>query len=297
MQSAPSFIPATRTPMYSRTCEVASDLAMPLLLADIIAVLERMAPPSLAEAWDAVGLQIGDPHRRIGSVWVALDPGPDVVTAACRSRADLLITHHPLFFRPLQRIEIGTPSGTVIEQAVRHRLAIYCMHTNLDAAAGGLNDLLARRLGLRRLRPLRLPDDITARPHPGIGRLGTLKRPMGLSDLARWVKQRLGAASVRMAGDPALCVRHVALVTGSGGSAVGGFLRTEADAFISGDLRYHEVREIEYARRGVVDVGHFHSEHLMVDAIAQRLRRAFGRRRPPVRVQACALEKDPFSVV
>jgi putative NIF3 family GTP cyclohydrolase 1 type 2 len=89
----------------------------------------------------------------------------------------------------------------------------------------------------------------------------------------------------------------VALVTGSGGSAVGGFLSTDADAFISGDLRYHEVRDIEYARRGVLDVGHFHSEHLMVDAIAQRLRRIFGRRHPPVRVQACSLEKDPFTVV
>lgn len=270
---------------------------MPLILADIIDVLERMAPPALAEAWDPVGLQIGDPQRRIESVWVALDPGPDVVAAACRSRADLLITHHPLFFSPLQRIETHTALGTVIDQAVRHRLAIYCMHTNLDAAADGLNDLLAQRLGLRRLRPLMPPGDITGRQHPGIGRIGTLVRATRLSDLARLVKQRLGAAAVRMAGDPALRIKHVAIVTGSGGSAVGTFLRMEADAFISGDLRYHEVRDIEYARRGVVDVGHFHSEHLMVDAIVQRLRRAFGRRRPPVRVQACALEKDPFSVV
>lgn len=283
--------------MVSRTREVVSDLFMPLLLADIIDALERMAPPSLAEAWDPVGLQIGDPQRRIDSVCVALDPGPDVVAAACRSRADLLITHHPLFFRPLQRIETNTALGTVIEQAVRHRLAIYCMHTNLDAAADGLNDLLARRLGLRRLRPLRPPGDITDRQHPGIGRIGTLVQATCLLDLARLVKQRLGAAAVRMAGDPALRVKHVALVTGSGGSAVGTFLRMELDAFISGDLRYHEVRDIEYARRGVVDVGHFHSEHLMVDAIVQRLRRAFGRRRPPVRVQACSLEKDPFSVV
>jgi dinuclear metal center YbgI/SA1388 family protein len=289
-------MPATCQPVGFRTREVESHV-MPLLLADILSVLERMAPPSLAEAWDNVGLQIGDPHQRVDSVWVALDPGPEVVAAACRCRADLLITHHPLFFRPIQRIEINTPIGTVVEQAVRHRLAIYCMHTNLDAAADGLNDLLARRLGLRRLRPLRPPVDITGQRHPGIGRIGTLVRATRLSDLAQLVKQRLGAGAVRMAGDPALRVKHVALVAGSGGSAVGEFLRAEADAFISGDLRYHEVRDIEYARRGVVDVGHFHSEHLMADAIAQRLRRAFGPRRPPVRVQACSLEKDPFSVV
>ncbi len=270
---------------------------MQLLLADIINVLEDIAPPSLAEAWDNVGLQIGDLRRRVNSIWVALDPGPDVVAAACRGQVDLLITHHPLFFRPLQRIETDTPSGAVIEQSVRHGLAIYSMHTNLDAVAGGLNDLLAHRLKLRRLRPLVPPRDTTGRRRHGIGRVGALTRAMRLSDLAREVKQRLGAAAVRMAGDPGLRVKYVALATGSGGSVVGDFLNSEAEAFISGDLRYHEVRDIEYARRGVVDVGHFHSEHLMTDAIAQRLQRAFGQRHPRLQVQVCPLERDPFSVV
>ncbi len=270
---------------------------MQLLLADIINALERMAPPSLAEAWDNVGLQIGDLRRRIDSVWVALDSGPDVVAAACRFQVDLLITHHPLFFRPVKQIATDTPSGAVIELAVRHGLAIYCLHTNLDAVAGGLNDLLAHRLGLRRLGPLMPPGGASDSRRHGIGRVGTLSRAMPLVDLAREVKQRLGAATVRMAGDPDLRVKRVAVATGSGGSLVGDFLKTDAHAFISGDLRYHEVRDIEYARRGVVDVGHFHSEHLMVDAMVQRLRRAFSRRHRRFQVQACSLEKDPFSVV
>jgi dinuclear metal center YbgI/SA1388 family protein len=270
---------------------------MQLLLADIIEVLEHMAPPSLAEGWDNVGLQIGDPHRWINSVWVALDPGPDVVAAACRSQVDLLITHHPLFFHPVQRVQTDTPLGAVIELAVRHGLAIYCLHTNWDAVSGGLNDVLARRLGLRHLRPLRRSQGASDRRLHGIGRVGRLVRTRDLCDLAQEVKQRLGAVAVRMAGDPRLEVQHVALATGSGGSLVGDFLGTEAEVFISGDLRYHEVRDIEYARRGVIDVGHFHSEHLTVDAIVQRLRRAFRRRHPRLRIQACSLEKDPFSVV
>jgi dinuclear metal center YbgI/SA1388 family protein len=270
---------------------------MQLLLADIIDALERMAPPSLAEAWDNVGLQIGDPRRPIHSVWVALDPGPDVVAAACRSQVDLLITHHPLFFRPVKQIAADTPLGTTIELAVRHGMAIYSLHTNLDAVAEGLNDLLAQRLGLRRLGLLGSPGDARGSRRHGLGRVGSLPRAMPLVDLARQVKQRLGAAAVRLAGNPALRVTRVALATGSGGSLVGDFLNTDADAFISGDLRYHDVRDIEYARRGVVDVGHFHSEHLMVDAVAQRLRRTFGRRHRQFQVQACSLEKDPFSVV
>jgi GTP cyclohydrolase I len=270
---------------------------MQLLLADIIRVLEHMAPPSLAEAWDNVGLQIGDPGRRVRSVWVALDPGPDVVTAACRAQVDLLVTHHPLFFHPLKRIETHTPFGGAIAQALRHDLAIYCLHTNLDAVADGLNDLLARRLGLRRLRPLVATHGSADRPRHGLGRIGALAAAMPLAKLAREVKQRLGAGVVRIAGDPGLRVKYVALATGSGGSLVGDFLNSAAEAFISGDLRYHEVREIEVARRGAVDVGHFYSEHLMTDAVAQRLRRAFSRRHPGLSVQACALEKDPFAAV
>jgi dinuclear metal center YbgI/SA1388 family protein len=265
---------------------------MQLRLGDIVKVLERMAPPALAEAWDNAGLQIGELQRPVRSVWVALDPGPDVVAGACRAQVDLLVTHHPLFFRPVKRIETDTPLGSAVEQALRHGVAIYCLHTNLDAAADGLNDLLARRLGLRRLQPL-----VPASGRAGIGRIGALAAPLPLAELAQAVKRRLEAAAVRMVGDPGLRVTRVALVTGSGGSLVGAFLTSSAEAFISGDLRYHEVREIEYARRGAVDVGHFHSEHLMAEAVAQRLRRAFGRRRPGLRVQVCPLENEPFATV
>jgi dinuclear metal center YbgI/SA1388 family protein len=272
-------------------------LAMQLLLADIVSVLEHLAPPALAEAWDNVGLQIGDPRRPVRSVWVALDPGPDVVGAACSAQVDLLVTHHPLFFHPIKRIAIDTPLGGLIEQALRHGLAIYCLHTNLDAVADGLNHLLARRIGLRQLRPLTVAPGVTASSRHGIGRIGTLAKAMPLADLAQSVKRQLGAATVRMAGDPGLRVRQVAVASGSGGSLVGDFLKSSAEAYISGDLRYHEVRDIQYARRGVVDVGHFHSEHLMTGAVAERLRRAFGRRHTGLRVQACPLEKDPFATV
>jgi len=271
--------------------------AMDLLLADIIQLLEDIAPPSLAEEWDNAGLQIGDPRSRVEKVWVALDPGPEVVAAACRSRVNLLVTHHPLFFRPVKRIEIQTPLGAIVAQAVRHRLAVYTLHTNLDAAADGLNDLLARRLGLQRRRPLVQQRVVADGRRHGMGRIGALQRTRSLSDLAREVKQRLGAEAVRMAGDPELRVKRVALSTGSGGSLVAEFLRTEADVFISGDLRYHEVRDIEYARRGAIDVGHFHSEHLMTTAITHRLRRAFCRRHPRLRVEAFPHEKDPFTVL
>jgi dinuclear metal center YbgI/SA1388 family protein len=270
---------------------------MALILADILRVLEKIAPPHLAEDWDNSGLQMGDPGREVGSVWVALDPSPDVVSAACRKGVGLLVTHHPLIFRPLKQIDTRTPLGAVIEKALRHRLAVYAMHTNLDAAAAGLNDMLGERLGVQRRKPLVGHEGTGTRHGTGIGRSGVLPTRMRLSELARAVKRRLGLETVRIAGDGSRSVRRVALSTGSGGSLVPQFLSSTADVFITGDLRYHDAREIEAAQRGAIDIGHFHSEHLMAAAVALRLRRALHRRRATIRVEACSIEKDPFQVV
>lgn len=271
--------------------------AMALILADILRVLEKMAPPHLAEEWDNVGLQVGDPGREVGSVWVALDPSPDVVSAACRKGVGLLVTHHPLIFRPLKQIDTRTPLGGVIEKALRHRLAVYAMHTNLDAAADGLNDMLAERLGVQRRKPLVGREETGTRAGPGIGRSGVLPARIRLSELAAEVKRRLGLETVRIAGDGSQYVKRVALSTGSGGSLLPHFLSSPADVFITGDLRYHDAREIEAAQRGAIDIGHFHSEHLMTAAVAQRLRRALHRRHATIPVEACSIERDPFQIV
>ena len=268
--------------------------AMAVTLSDIIRILEKMAPPSLAEEWDNVGLQVGNPCRNVSSVWVALDPSPDVVAAACRARVDLLITHHPLIFRPLNRINVLTPQGVVIARAIQRCLAVYSMHTNLDAVSAGLNDMLAHRLGLQRLKPLAFRPGANNSRARGMGRVGWLPRRMTVRELAMEVKRRLGIETVRAAGDEMGKVKRVALSTGSGGSFVPQFLASDAEAFITGDLRYHEAREIEAAGRGAIDIGHFHSEHLFAGVLAQRLRRALRGCRPAFRVEACPLERDAF---
>jgi len=266
-------------------------------LSDIIPILEEIAPPSLAEDWDNVGLQIGDPRRAISSIWVALDPSLDVVAAACQAKVGLLVTHHPLFFRPLKRIDICSPLGKILELAIRHRMAVYSMHTNLDAVCEGLNDWLARRLRLRGLRPLSpVAGGLHGLQH-GIGRVGTLAAGMSLQDLALAIKQRLGLSTVRVAGDVMLRVKRIALSTGSGSSLVARFLASNAEAFISGDLRYHEAREVQAAKRGLIDIGHFQSEHLVTAELAKRLRSILGRRLRGIEVKAYALEKDPFILV
>jgi putative NIF3 family GTP cyclohydrolase 1 type 2 len=115
--------------------------------------------PRLAESWDNVGLQIGNRNWPVKKVWTALDPLPEVVARACESDVDLLVTHHPLFFKPVTHIDCESPIGQIVEMALTRRLAIFSAHTNLDSVPGGVNDVLVGRMGLRKVRVLADPAD------------------------------------------------------------------------------------------------------------------------------------------
>jgi len=130
---------------------------MSATVADILKAMEKIAPSNLAEDWDNVGLQVGQKNWPVKKVWVSLDPVLDVVTNACQNDADLLITHHPLIFKPLHSVDFGTPTGSIIRMAARHKMAIFTSHTNLDIVAEGLNDVLAEAIGLKRLEVLGKP--------------------------------------------------------------------------------------------------------------------------------------------
>jgi len=121
---------------------------------DLLGLLHGLFPPELAEEWDNVGLQVGDPTAPVQRVLVALDPTGEAVAAACERGAQLLITHHPLLFKPLRRLTADDPVGRVVWQAVRNGVAIMAAHTNLDVAADGLNHWLAARLELTEVEPL-----------------------------------------------------------------------------------------------------------------------------------------------
>jgi dinuclear metal center YbgI/SA1388 family protein len=263
---------------------------MKATVGDLLEILETIAPAELAEEWDNSGLQVGARHWPVKKIRVALDPQPEVVVSACRENADLLVTHHPLIFRPLRRVDAATPVGRAVEAALAHKMAVVAVHTNLDIARGGLNDLLAERIGLENISSL----DTHAEKRPGLGRIGNLPLPVSLSDLVRQIKERMGLSTVRMAGDTSLAVSRVAVCTGSGGSLMSAFFASEAQVFVSGDLRYHDAREAENAGRALVDIGHFGSEHLMVGALAERLREAIQRRGFSAAVEECRTEQDPF---
>jgi len=126
-------------------------------LADVIGLLNRFFPPDLAEDWDNVGLQVGDPKTKIDTILVCLDAEEISLKEAQRHNAQLIISHHPLIFKPLERLSPTDSTGRILFDAIRNDIAIVCAHTNLDRAADGLNDWLGERLGLADTTPLEKP--------------------------------------------------------------------------------------------------------------------------------------------
>lgn len=124
-------------------------------ISDVAGIINKIAPFSRAEEWDNVGLQVGDPAAPVDRIMVALDPGRDALEAAIAAGCRCLLTHHPFIFRPLKRISCADPVGELISLAIKHDLAVISLHTNLDVARGGVNDLLAGQLGVTACVPLK----------------------------------------------------------------------------------------------------------------------------------------------
>ncbi len=270
----------------------------------MVAFMERLAPPFLAESWDNCGLQVGDLKWPVKKVWVALDPLLPTISSAARQQIDLVITHHPLIFKPLRKIDLDTIEGKIISTALGARTAIYSAHTNLDSAREGINDLLARKIGLAHLAAMVPAKAGEGREHGhldppvmGMGRIGILDPPLTVGQLAQEIKEKLRLEKVKVAGQMDRIVRKAAVCSGSGGGLLADFMASDADVFVSGDLRYHDARSVEDAGRALIDVGHFASEHLIVDALCRQLSQIVTESGWDVQIAPCLMEQDPFEFV
>lgn len=263
-------------------------------LKEILAVLGELAPPSLAEDWDTVGLQLGHHAWPVRRILVALDPTPGVVAEAVACEADLVVTHHPLFFKALRVIDCATPVGAVIEGLLTRHISLVSAHTNLDSVQGGVNDVLADVLNLQDAVPLQPAEAFAG---CGLGRVGHLLRPLPLVELARDVQRRLPGSQLRVVGMPQLEVSKVVICSGSGAGLLDAFFASGAEAFITGDVRYHDAREVESRQRGLIDIGHFESEHLVLQRLAELLDDRLRAAGKAIDVLVAQTEETPFRTV
>lgn len=251
-----------------------------LTVRDVIEVLEEFAPTALAEEWDSVGLQVGNPEQTCRTVAIGLDVTHATLETALSQEADLIICHHPLLFRPPPAIRFDKPQGHLIQQLCEAKISCYAMHTNLDSTVGGLNDHLATILNLIEV------DSLIARPPQtppsfqdkvvGLGRVGRLKKPGTLAQLARQIDEALSPESLRIIGHEHGEVQRVAVCTGSGGSLVHDAIKSGADCFVTGDVKYHQALDAEAAGMYILDVGHYASEISCISILCSLLANRFG---------------------
>ncbi len=149
----------------------------PVPLSEVVAALDARYPPSWAEDWDAVGLVVGDPSTAVRRVHFAVDPVAAVVAEAVSAGADVVVTHHPLFLRPVHGVPATTAKGRLVHELIGHGVALYVAHTNADVANPGVSDALAAALGVIAVRPLGggvqdpLDKIVTFVPHADTGRV------------------------------------------------------------------------------------------------------------------------------
>ncbi len=228
-------------------------------LKDILIQLERYAPKELAQDWDNVGLLIGEPDRVAKKVLIALDAGAMGIDYAIEHGYDLILTHHPLIFQPLRNI-----SNPNIIKMIEHKIALISMHTNFDAAIGGVNHALANALDLEVIEPL---GDSAKKE---LGLLCHADSPQSLNELSEKVKENLNVPRLRLwtAGrdDQARYLR-IAICGGAGGASLA-LAEEKADIFISGDLSYHSFLDSSIP---IIDAGHFYTEYPALEKLAELL--------------------------
>ena len=228
-----------------------------MLLKEIVDFLEQKAPAATAEEWDNVGLLVDTGCEEIATAVVALDATPAALAFAVENGAKLLITHHPIIFSPLSAVTADMPAMAALTAGV----SVLSLHTNLDKAAGGVNDTLARLLALRDVR-------VAA---DGMTRLGELEAPMTAPDFAAYVSKTLDTPVSYTYGR---MVKTVAVCGGGAGDGVFAFADA-ADAYVTGEIKHHEFLAAKDRLFTAVAAGHYATEVPVVDTLTAWLREAF----------------------
>ena len=230
-------------------------------LKDIIAPLEEFAPLALQEAYDNSGLLTGHPEMEVTGALLCVDATPEVLDEAIAKNINLVIAHHPVIFHPLRSITGRSNVEQVVIEAIKHDIAIYACHTNLDRARHGMSHALAKKLGL---------SDITILDPEGegvgFGAVGELAEPTPPLDFLRQAARTLNIGCIRHTSPTKDKVRRVALITGAGGEGLEKAIEAGADVFLTADLRLDRFLAAE-GRILLADIGHWESEFCAIDLI------------------------------
>lgn len=262
-------------------------------LPQVAEALERIAPLRLAAEWDTVGWLVGRRRESIARVMTCLSITRAVVREAVAEGIDLLVSHHPLPFKPVARLTADTPTGDLLLEIAAAGIAVWSSHTAWDSAAGGINDQLAALLQLEDVAPLK-PDRVD--PTIGLGRIGRAGGPAGapaptVTALAQLLGARLGVPGAMVCGPAERPAGTVGIVCGSGGDCLPDVFAAGCHTFVTGEIRLHDALAAAHRDLAVIAVGHQASEQFALGPLGRRLEEAV----PGIRCLASRADADPLS--
>ena len=241
-----------------------------MITKDIINFLEEKYPKSNAEDWDNVGLLVGNNKKEIKKVQLSIDATENAINYATDNDIDMIITHHPLIFKPLKSIVMSEVLGRKIIKLIENRINLYSMHTNLDSSKDGLNDYILELLEVKKYKIIDMNEkDETA----GIGRIYSLEERVSISQYADFIKEKMKIKNVRIiSSDIKSEVKKIALINGSGMSYWRKIKSLGADLFVTGDISYHDALDAKESGLHLIDIGHFESENCFSELLKRNLK-------------------------
>lgn len=228
---------------------------------DIYREIDALAPFDSALEFDNSGFLIGDCNREVKKVLITLDATNETVKEAKEEGVDLILSHHPVIFTGLKKIE----EGSVVERLIKEDIAIICAHTNLDMAKSGVNEALAEVLGLKEVEVLKDSD--------GMGRIGTLTEEMTAEDFVQMTARKLKTAVRYTVKDK--IIKRVAVLGGGGQDYWKTAVKNRADAFVTGESKHHILLEAKEKNFLYIDAGHFATEVVVCRNLKKLLKSRF----------------------
>lgn len=235
---------------------------------DVLSFLNELAPQNYAMSFDNVGLLVGDGEQKVSKILVVLDITADVINEAKNIGANLIVAHHPVIFEPLKRVVLGDTTSNHVISLIENKISAICMHTNLDAAEGGVNDALAEKLGIESDAVLEPIENV------GIGRVGELKEKMSFNEFLSFVADSLHIAGLRYVKSSDL-VSRVAVGGGSCGGMLKDAIKLGADTFVTADVKHSQWLDAKELGINLIDAGHFSTENVIIKPLSEKLAAEF----------------------
>ena len=262
-----------------------------MIIQNVCQFLETFAPLRLAEDWDNVGLIAGDRQRQVKNVMTCLTITPETADEAIAKNVDLIVSHHPLPFRPVKKLTTDAVPSELLWKLAGAGVSVYSPHTAFDSAAAGINQMIAEKIGIKNAKPLApIVDDAESL---GAGRYGRFDGDVKLDDFIADVKAQFGLEHMQVVASAQGEVSKVAIACGSGGSFLDKAAHVGCDAMITGEATFHTCLDAKAKGVALILLGHYSSERFAVETLAELLQNEF----PDLNVWASADECDPLKIV